>query len=194
MNLSADSTRVVHPLFQGEDDGSRPISALQVSKLVFEPCRPEYAARLVRAWHSRLPNCQDGPWQYAFHARFGDVSYAVALWNNPSGRCLPSHWLEMRRMACSPDAPKNTPSRFLGWMVRWFSSHCPEREKCISYQDLEVHTGTIYKAAGWQIEYVSKARVRDRSKRRIGTRRMYRTNLNGVEKDAAPKARWAKTL
>jgi hypothetical protein len=122
------------------------------------------------------------------------VTYAVALWNNPSGRCLPSHWLELRRMACAPDAPKNTPSSFLAWMVRYFQKACPEREKCISYQDLDVHTGTIYKASGWAVEYVSKPRVRDRSKPRVGTDRMYRSNKNGSEPDAAGKARWAKKL
>jgi len=152
------------------------------------------AVEAVRRWHSRLPNCQASPWQFAFRAHFQGETLAVALWNNPSARCLPHHWLELRRMACSPAAPKNTPSRFLGWMVRHFRKVCPEREKCISYQDLEVHTGTIYKASGWAVEYVSKARTRDRSKPRVGTSRAYRSNLNGVKIDSAPKARWAIKL
>ena len=155
---------------------------------------PEHAVELVRLWHSRLPGCQAGPWQYAFRAHKDDVTYAVALWNNPCTRSLPSHWLELRRMACSPDSPKNTPSRMIAWMVRYFQKACPQREKCISYQDLHVHTGTIYKAAGWAVEYVSKPRIRDRSKKRVGTNRMYRTNKNGIAPDAAAKARWAKPL
>jgi hypothetical protein len=157
-------------------------------------CEKAHAVALVRLWHSRLPGCQDGPWQFAFRAHKDGVAYAVALWNNPSARMLPSHWLELRRMACSPDAPRNTPSRMLAWMVRYFSRTCPQREKCISYQDLTVHKGTIYKAAGWAVEYVSKPRVRDRSKPRVGTDRMYRTNKNGSAPDAAGKARWAKLL
>jgi hypothetical protein len=79
-------------------------------------------------------------------------------------------------------------------MVRYFQKTCPEREKAISYQDLDVHTGTIYKAAGWGVEYISKARIRDRSKPRAGTGRMYRSNKNGIAPDAAGKARWAKKL
>jgi hypothetical protein len=79
-------------------------------------------------------------------------------------------------------------------MVRYFKKTCPERERAISYQDLDVHQGTIYKAAGWKVGYVSKPRVRDRSKKRVGTDRMYRTNKNGIEPDAAGKARWEISL
>lgn len=186
--------RVTCPLFLAGVGGSIPTSALHSKELVFEQCQKPHAVELVRLWHSRLPGCQSGPWQYAFRAHKNDVTYAVALWNNPSARCLPPHWLELRRMACAPDAPKNTASCFLGWMVRFFKKTCPDREKVISYQDLEVHTGTIYKASGWQIEYTSKARVRDRSKPRAGTDRLYRSNKNGTEPDAAPKARWFKSL
>ncbi len=140
-----DSTRIVRPLFHGEDGGLIPTSTLQ---LRFGPCDPTFAAAMVRLWHSRLPNCQAGPWQFAFAAECGGVCYAVALWNNPSGRCLPPHWLELRRMACATDAPRNTPSRFLAWMVRWFRSHHKDRERAIAYQDVDVHRGTIYKASG----------------------------------------------
>ena len=93
-------------------------------------------------------------------------------------------------MACAPDVPRNTCSRFLAWMVRWFRRECPERERCISYQDTEVHHGTIYKAANWQIAHVGKKRYRDRSKPRVGTSRMYRSNINTDDVDAAAKVRW----
>jgi len=75
-------------------------------------------------------------------------------------------------------------------MVRYFRENCPERERCISYQDTEVHTGTIYKAANWHIGYVGKKRYRDRSKPRVGTDRMYRWNINNDDIDAAAKIRW----
>lgn len=192
--ICATDVRVTCPLFLTGNGGSSPTVALHARDLTFCTCDTDHAVRLVREWHSRLPECQSGPWQYAFRAHRDDVTYAVALWNNPSTRCLPSRWLELRRMACSPDAPKNTCTRFLGWMVRYFREHCPEREKCISYQDLSVHTGTIYKASGWQVEYIGKPRIRDRSKARVGTRRDYRSNKNGVEPDSAGKARWSKLL
>lgn len=188
-DVSGDSIRIASPMFPfGWELPQR------ASSLVFSRCDKMHAVRLVRAWHSRLPCCQDGPWEFAFMAEFNGVTYAVALWNTPSARCLPGHWLELRRMACSPDSPKNTASRFLGWMVRYFAENAPEREKCISYQDTAVHKGTIYKAAGWTAEHESVARVRDRSKNRVGTGRSYRSNLNGEDVDASPKIRWAKML
>lgn len=167
---------------------------MKARDLVFEPCEKAEAVAFCREHHSRLPNTQAGPWQFAFRARYGDQVVAVALWNNPSARMLPGHWLELRRMACSPDAPRNTCSRMLGWMARWFKQHHPHRERMLSYQDTAVHSGCIYKAAGWTAAYISKPRIRDRSKPRVGTQRMYRSNINGVETDASAKVRWEKTL
>jgi hypothetical protein len=107
---------------------------------------------------------------------------------------LPSHWRELRRMACAPDAPRNTPSRFLAWMARWFAIHSPECEKLISYQDTAVHTGAIYRAAGWSPEWTTVHRFRDRSKMRVNTSRPYRTNINGDDVDASSKVRWAISI
>jgi hypothetical protein len=168
---------------------------LKARHLAFAICDKAEAVAACSAWHSRLPNTQKGPWQFAFAATTPEgVVVAVALWNNPSARMLPGHWLELRRMACSPAAPKFTASAFLGWMIRYFKRHHPDRERAISYQDTAVHTGTIYKASGWTAAYTSKPRVRDRSKPRVGTDRAYRSNLNGVAPDASAKVRWEKTL
>jgi hypothetical protein len=186
----SNNEREVHPLFPIENIDLIPISALRARHLVFSECPKPHAVDLVRAWHSRLPKCAKGPWTQAFHAHVDGVTYAVALWNNPSTRCLPSHWRELRRMACAPDSPRNTASRFLGWMARWFFQHHPECEKLISYQDSAVHTGTIYRAAGWIDEYTSQPRKRDRSILLPG----YRSALNGVDADVAGKVRWAKSL
>ena len=177
MNNRADVVRVAYPLFQTEGEGSIPISALQAKDLTFDKCHKQFAVDLVGCWHSRLPNCQSGPWQFAFHAFYNEITFAVALWNNPCTRSLPSHWLELRRMACSPDAPKYTASRFLAWMVRYFRDTQAHRERCISYQDTAVHKGTIYKACGWEIDYIGSTRIRDRSKDRVGTNRKYRKNM-----------------
>lgn len=187
MNNRAGSSNEEPLLFQAGDGGSQPTPALRARSLWFEKCAPELAVDGVRRWHSRLPNCQDGPWMYCFLARVSDHVYAVGLWSSPSARCLPQHWIELRRMACAPDAPKNTASRFLAWMTRQLpTSH----EKAISYQDTEVHTGTIYKACGWNPAFLSKGRVRNRHKPRVGTNRPYRQDINGVTAAMAPKVRW----
>ena len=186
----ADRTREVHPLFRVGDGGSIPTSALHARDLQFDSCRKEHSVCLVAKWHSRLPKCAKGPWTHSFHAHFDGITYAVALWNNPSTRCLPSHWRELRRMACAPDAPKNTASRFLSWMVRWFEKNHPEAEKLISYQDTAVHSGTIYRAAGWVPEHESLPRKRDRSSNFAGCRRA----INGEDADISAKIRWSKML
>ncbi len=183
--------RVAFPLF---DDCAEVLAPASVKDLTFEACPKQHAVRLVKEWHSRLPFCQSGPWEFAFHGHHHGVTYVVALWNTPSARMLPGHWLELRRMASAPDAPRNTCSAFLGWMHRHFSRQHPERERLISYQDTGVHTGTIYRAAGWTPAHESKPRVRDRSGPRVGTSRLYRSNINGVEPDASAKVRWEKAL
>jgi hypothetical protein len=194
--MSVDSTRVVCPLFHTGEGGSIPTSTLQARNLLFEQCPVRQATRLNRLWHSRLPAIHDIFWHYAFRASYDDVIYAIALWSQPTTRCLPGHWLELRRMACAPDAPKNTASRFLGWMVRWFRRNYPERERCISYQDTAVHRGTIYRAAGWSVAYIGKPMARtDRETTTKKTENtLYRKRINGIEVDESSKIRWEKLL
>lgn len=158
-------------------------------------CPPPFAVSKVKQWHSRLPNVQSGPWQFAFLACLGEEVVAVALWHNPSARMLPSHWLELRRLACSPDAPRNTCSWFLARMAKFFRLNHPSRERLISYQDTAVHLGTIYKASGWDPVATSKPRLRDRSRSRTSVDpRMYRTNMNGNDVDGSAKTRWEKVI
>jgi hypothetical protein len=194
MITSADSVVVAHPLFHTGRGGSNPTSALTAKQLRFAPCSVELARLCTYKWHSRLPKTQRGPWQFAFVVSCEGVVYAVALWHNPSARTLPAHWLELRRLACSPGAPPNTCSRFLAWMCRYFAKHHSGRERAISYQDTAVHEGTIYRAAGWKIARVQRARARDRSKLRVGTSRAYRSSQNGLAADASEKVRWEKAL
>jgi hypothetical protein len=41
-------------------------------------------------------------------------------------------------------------------MVKDIKKRFPDVTKLVSYQDTEVHTGTIYKAANWKLDTVSK--------------------------------------
>lgn len=182
----ADLERMREPLLFF---GTHPEAPLKASHLSLVVCSIDHARILIRKWHSRLPITQPSPWRFAFAAEYQGVTYAVALWNNPSARTLPGHWLELRRMAVSNDAPHCAASWFLGAMLRFFRTNQKSAEKLISYQDCDVHQGTIYKAAGWRVAYVSKPRVRDRSTKRPSGR-MYRWNINSAAPDAAGKARW----
>lgn len=149
--ICAESMRVMQPLFQGDKAGSTPSSALQ---LWFERIAFETAQALNGQWHSRLPRFGTGFIKLQPFPCFGAVHdgrlFAVAIWSNPCARNLPQQtWLELRRFAIAPDAPRFTASRMLGWMARYFRKGRADIERLISYQDLDAHKGTIYKAAGW---------------------------------------------
>jgi hypothetical protein len=151
MNKCADSVRVAYPLFQTEGGGSKPTSALQ---LKFGSIDQKRAISLNLIWHSRLPRFTDAmPREpaVAYGAIYDGIFYATAIWTAPIARLLNGRdWLELRRMAIADDAPANTASRMLGWMARDIQKRFPQIVRLISYQDTEVHTGTIYRAAGWE--------------------------------------------
>lgn len=145
--ICADDASVAWPLFQAEYGGSRPTSALQLNIVSLNP---KIAMQLNRKWHSRLPEIANWRMCDAFAAECGNRYYAVALWSFPSNQNMfKQGCFELRRMAVSQDAPKNTASRMLAVMARLIRNQRPEVSRLISYQDTSVHKGTIYKAAGW---------------------------------------------
>jgi hypothetical protein len=145
--ICADDARVAFPLFQAEYGGSHPTSALQ---LRFSKTSIDRALTLNKLWHSRLPQLTNWQGCIAFCAECGNVTYAVAIWGRPVAREFNGRrYIELRRMAIPDDAPKNTASRMIGWMLRELKK-TGEYVKAISYQDTAVHQGTIYKASGWK--------------------------------------------
>lgn len=160
MTTGAESIRVMHPLFHTGESGSIPTSALQ---LRVEPLPFERALELNAAWHSILPRFGTGfikkqPFP-CFAATYGGLIYAVAIWSNPVARKLPQKtWLELRRMAIAPDAPKNTASRMLKVMRLLIHRSRPEILRLVSYQSKKEHTGAIYRADGWRETALSSAK------------------------------------
>ena len=154
---SGESIRVVHPLFQVEGGGATPTSPLQLHIGVIHITK---AIMLNSFWHSRLPtvvrgNIDRNKYSLSFGAEYNGVFYATAIWSSPVARHLATRnddWLELRRMAISDDAPKNTASRMISIMVKAIRKKFPNIKRLISYQDTEVHHGTIYKASGWKAE------------------------------------------
>lgn len=183
--ISAGSIRVVHPLFQEEGDGSQPISALQ---LRVGRISPEKAMHFNRDWHSRLPELTNWRHCFAYGATFLNCYYAVALWSHPVARMLNGRgMLELRRMAVSPEAPKNTASRVLRIMALLIRRELPETRTLISYQDTGVHLGTIYKAAGWKP-------VPQRAGDGKGWGKGWQSRKRNQEQTRSDKVRWELTL
>jgi hypothetical protein len=181
----ADGVRVAHPLFQAGGGGSTPTSALQLRlyRIGFD-----LAKDLNREWHLRLPRFGTGfiknqPF-LCYGAEFDGRYFGVAVWSNPVARNLPQReWLELRRLAIAPDAPRNTASRMLGVMARLVANARPEVVRLVSYQDTEVHTGSIYRAAGWTATTINADGGWDRPNR----------SRPRAQSDA-PKQRWEKSL
>jgi hypothetical protein len=148
--MSGDGARVAYPLFQEGDGGSCPTSPLQFN--IYE-ISVERAVELNKQWHSRLPSITN-PYgdQICFGAEYEGKLYACAIWTMPVARLFNGkNYLELRRMAISAEAPKNTASRMISIMVKTIRKAKPHIVRLISYQDTSVHSGTIYKASGWTI-------------------------------------------
>ena len=192
---SGDDVRVAYPLFnQVEGGGSIPTSPLQFQIAEMSI----YKARDLNAlWHSRLPIYDTGfclNSLVSYGALFQNKYYAIAIWTNPVAPNLPQHeWLELRRMAIAFDAPKNTASHMLSVMAKLIKLKFPQVERLISYQDEEVHKGTIYKASNWIIGAHHRGGSWNRPNSRNKSTGLPRTRPD-LNKAIGAKTRWEYLL
>ena len=62
----------------------------------------------------------------------------------------PSKILELKRLVCIDDTPKNTESYFIGWTLRWLQRNT-DLEMISSYADKTFgHDGVVYKATNFE--------------------------------------------
>lgn len=186
--------QIALPIFWQAGDGELPTSPKQLEIIEID----RYLARDLNAlWHSRLPIYDTGFCLnsiVSFGALYKNVYYAIAIWTNPVAAALPQHeWLELRRMAIAPDAPKCTASRMLSKMQKAIALKFPQVTTLISYQDLEAHAGTIYRAANWTAtqQHVGGSWNRPNSKNLSNGKPRTRPDSNGA---VGPKQRWEYEL
>lgn len=183
-----DGAVEAYPLFRAGDGGSIPTSTLQ---LRIEKIDMRLAQDLNRNWHSMLPrtdlgNLLCGNTSVAYGAMFDDRWYAVAIWSQPIIRALcDGSTIELRRLAICNQAPKNTASRMLAVMRRLVVREFPWVKRLVSYLAVDVHEGTIYRAAGWKP--VGKI-VAARPQRYTGVNA--RTRATGPLQTKSRKQRW----
>lgn len=109
--------------------------------------------QLIREWHSTLPIAPPG-WKVGFIASANNIPVAAAMWGRPTARMEDQrHTLELTRLAHSPIAPRNMGTWAIAKMRIWIRKNMPEIKRLISYQDANVHHGTIYKADNWKQVY-----------------------------------------
>lgn len=179
-----------YPLFQAEGGGSTPTSALDLQ--LYE-INMRLACELNKRWHSVLPrtdlgNMLCGNMSVAYGAMYRDNWYAVAILSQPIVASLcDGHTIELRRLAICNNAPKNSASRILSRIRRMVKQRFPKMLKIVSYQAVDVHVGTIYKAAGWRI--AGKV-VKARPQRMPGSKQ----RATGPLQTCSRKVRWEITV
>ena len=110
--------------------------------------------KLIRLWHSRLPNAPAG-----FRVAFlivdkNENPIGVATFGRPVARLEEQlTTLELTRLAHAPNAPKNMGTWALARMREWIRENMIEVERIISYQDADYHDGALYKADNWEMVY-----------------------------------------
>lgn len=186
--IRGDSSTAEQPTLQLEDGGATPTSPLHFQ---IERIDVHTACKFNEQWHSRLPqihwsNVVRNKHYACFGARFSGNLHAIAIWSSPvaanrlkDGQAI----LELRRFAIAETAPKNTATRMLSIMTKLIRNDYPELVKLISYQDTEVHLGTIYKAAGWKLATINDGQSWTNS-----------TRKRNKEQSTAAKARWEFNL
>jgi hypothetical protein len=140
--------------------GASPTPSLQPKDLKIVPIEVDLACKLNALWHSRLPrvipsNITRNRRYACYAAEHEGIHYAVGIWSDPvaANRMADGdRILELRRLAINAEAPPNTASRMLRVMVKLIRKQWSDLVRVISYQDNEVHKGTIYKAAGWTLD------------------------------------------
>lgn len=123
-----------------------------------------HAIKYNEDWHSRLPKTVKGNLLRNKHYVFFGAEYlgecfGSAIWTTPVANNRMSKyyvWLELRRLAIPDDAPKYTATFMIAKMIKAIKRKYPDITRLVSYQDTEVHTGTIYAAANWKLDTVSK--------------------------------------
>jgi len=131
---------------------------INVKNIIIKESKAQISCLLNELWHSRLPQIH---WSnvvrnthyvcYVFY--YEEAIIGVGIWSSPVAQNRMKDGkktLELRRLALCKISPKNTASFVISQMIKKIKVKFPEIIKLVSYQDNEVHLGTIYKASNWK--------------------------------------------
>lgn len=132
---------------------------MKIKEIKVEECKAQVACFLNELWHSRLPyihwsNVVRNTHYICFVFKWKQAIIGVGIWSSPVAQNRMKdgkNILELRRLALSDVCEKNTASFVISQMIKIIKIKFPDVIKLISYQDTQVHLGTIYKASNWYI-------------------------------------------
>ena len=153
MILSGDDVRVALPLFQGACGGANPTSPLQEFRVY--PVNRKKIVWFIEKYHysHNMVGVKDG---FCFALKDKNLLIGAMVFGQPATRGVDKHYggkgnvVEIRRLVCIDNTPKNTESFFIGYVIRWLKKYTTYKT-VLAYSDLEHgHTGVVYHASNFK--------------------------------------------
>jgi len=165
-------------------------TSVKVKNFIVTPCSVQEIREFVEKWH------------YSGNINGLKISQCFALYNEEEliggmiygSLGMANAWkkygetendvIELRRLCCIDNTPKNTESFFIGKTLRWLSQNT-DYKIVVSYADMHYgHQGVIYKASNFKhIGMTSKGKIINWNGKEYHdkTIRTYYTNKDGVK-------------
>jgi hypothetical protein len=159
--MRADSSMTEQFLFQENNGGLIPTSALQ---LFFKEVEPKTASDVYKRWHYLKD--QGFISTINFGVYYKDVLLGAISFGPPNATDLKGYWnrntqkgwYEIKRLALSPDCPKNSESRCIAITIKLLKKNIDIKGIVTYADDGQGHVGTIYKASGFKSLGLTKAK------------------------------------
>ncbi len=156
-----DGSTTSAPGFQPGGGGSHPTPSLHKSDYVVRKCELAEMQAMVREHHYAKGGSNTAVYSHGLYDRRTDKLVGVAWWLPPTRVACESvnkpEWkkvLGLTRLACLPEAPKNSESFLITHSTRLIKNE-GRFVSLVTYADeSQGHTGAIYLACGW--EYVGR--------------------------------------
>lgn len=156
--ICGDSSIVEQLPFQAEEGGAIPTSPLQLNTCKVVLTTRNEIKDFVEKWHySKSINGIHSNYCFKLTNPQGEIIgaaiYGTLAMHNQWKRFgkTADDVIELRRLCCIDETPKNTESFFIGYTLRWLKKNT-NISTVVSYADAEYgHNGTIYKASNWKM-------------------------------------------
>lgn len=129
---------------------------MSVTNYIVEQCPRSHIVDFVET-HHYSKNMNGLQTSYCFKLMDGNTMIGAMVYGKISMKGVetkytdnPDGLLELKRLVCVDDTPKNTESYFIGWSLRWLQRNT-DLDMIISYADTTYgHEGIVYKATNFK--------------------------------------------